>query len=393
MNKTLSSTLAGLVLTVVAGCQSLGAPLPTTAREPAPGVIAEASHTPKPVASLADVVVGVTTETAPVAVATCSAEADKHGYYGFYAKDAWDAGHVVLTFDDGPHPTATPRVLDLLQKEKMPATFFLIGRNISRETYPLVQRMVAEGHTIGSHSYSHDVHMANVATPRETVETIRGQHEVTSMMIDLAMMARSGDDFDAMFRQDFASDPAVWMTETQIRKDWRADLERHQALLATRGFDHGARPYTVLYSRPPGGGPYVEHDGAAGIALYDEALSKLGMMNVLWHGASGDTVPGQRGDFGFLTKNIDHYAKTGGVILIHDYIRPDALTQSLSKIAGNGALEVVSMQDAVQKKYACSPASLGQKLSVTAAADTLGRGLFTMPTADKTVETTFALAR
>lgn len=386
MKKTTSSTLAALALTLVTGCQSLGAPpsttTPTGARDLSE-VAAPSTSDLSGVAVPAEIqglhLASSGEQVAPVGVGTCGAEPSKKGFYGFYASDAWDQGHVVLTFDDGPHPTATPRVLDLLEKDDMKATFFLIGRNISRDTYPLVQRMVAEGHTIGSHSYSHDVHMTNVATPKDTVETIRGQHEVTSIMIDLALLAKSGDDFDAMFRQDFQSDPAVWMTETQIKKDWRADLERHKSVLASHGYTDGARPYAVLYSRPPGGGPYVEHDGAAGIALYDEALSKLGMMNVLWHGASGDTVPGQRSDFGFLTKNMEHYAKAGGVILIHDYIRPDALGQSLSNIKSNPDLTVISMSDAVQKKYACTPGSLGSKLVAKAAADVLPRGIFEMP--------------
>ncbi|MEW6436926.1 MAG: polysaccharide deacetylase family protein [Pseudomonadota bacterium] len=61
---------------------------------------------------------------------------------------------VVLTFDDGPWPTTTPKVLDALDKECVKATFFLIGRNA--QAYPaLARREVAEGHTIGNHTFSH----------------------------------------------------------------------------------------------------------------------------------------------------------------------------------------------------------------------------------------------
>jgi peptidoglycan/xylan/chitin deacetylase (PgdA/CDA1 family) len=61
---------------------------------------------------------------------------------------------VVLTFDDGPWPTTTPRVLDALAKECVRATFFLIGRNA--QAYPaLARREVAEGHSIGNHTFSH----------------------------------------------------------------------------------------------------------------------------------------------------------------------------------------------------------------------------------------------
>ena len=61
---------------------------------------------------------------------------------------------VVLTFDDGPWPATTTRVLAALAQECVHATFFLIGRPAS--VYPqLVRRIAAEGHTIGTHSWSH----------------------------------------------------------------------------------------------------------------------------------------------------------------------------------------------------------------------------------------------
>jgi peptidoglycan/xylan/chitin deacetylase (PgdA/CDA1 family) len=61
---------------------------------------------------------------------------------------------VVLTFDDGPMPATTPKVLDSLKAECVRATFFLIGRNT--EAAPtLARRILAEGHSVGHHSYSH----------------------------------------------------------------------------------------------------------------------------------------------------------------------------------------------------------------------------------------------
>ena len=61
---------------------------------------------------------------------------------------------VALTFDDGPDPTVTPGLLDLLKREQISATFFCIGRNV--EAHPeLAKRMVAEGHLIGNHFFTH----------------------------------------------------------------------------------------------------------------------------------------------------------------------------------------------------------------------------------------------
>jgi peptidoglycan/xylan/chitin deacetylase (PgdA/CDA1 family) len=59
-----------------------------------------------------------------------------------------------LTFDDGPDPDYTPRLLDLLAQHGVHASFFLVGHRI--EQHPeLVERIVAEGHMLGNHSYSH----------------------------------------------------------------------------------------------------------------------------------------------------------------------------------------------------------------------------------------------
>ena len=59
-----------------------------------------------------------------------------------------------ITFDDGPHPTITPALLDALAERGVPATFFVNGANAER--YPeLVLRAAAEGHQIANHTYAH----------------------------------------------------------------------------------------------------------------------------------------------------------------------------------------------------------------------------------------------
>ena len=61
---------------------------------------------------------------------------------------------VFLTFDDGPDPRWTPRVLDVLAQACVPATFFVIGEAAARES-ALVRRIAAEGHAVGNHTRSH----------------------------------------------------------------------------------------------------------------------------------------------------------------------------------------------------------------------------------------------
>lgn len=61
---------------------------------------------------------------------------------------------VYLTFDDGPHPQATPFVLDQLSRHEAKATFFCIGKNVVE--YPeIYARILEEGHAVGNHTHNH----------------------------------------------------------------------------------------------------------------------------------------------------------------------------------------------------------------------------------------------
>ncbi|TWD81296.1 cellulose synthase/poly-beta-1,6-N-acetylglucosamine synthase-like glycosyltransferase [Kribbella amoyensis] len=61
---------------------------------------------------------------------------------------------IALTFDDGPDPTWTPRILDLLRRERIRATFFVVGTEVAAQP-ALTRRIVAEGHQIGVHTFTH----------------------------------------------------------------------------------------------------------------------------------------------------------------------------------------------------------------------------------------------
>lgn len=70
------------------------------------------------------------------------------------ARKPQKTGEIALTFDDGPHPVQTKRLLDGLRERKVKATFFLMGQNIEGNE-EVVKQMQKDGHLIGNHSYRH----------------------------------------------------------------------------------------------------------------------------------------------------------------------------------------------------------------------------------------------
>ncbi|HYC15643.1 MAG TPA: polysaccharide deacetylase family protein [Pseudolabrys sp.] len=82
------------------------------------------------------------------------------------------AKELVLTFDDGPWPGTTAKVLDALKSECVHATFFLLGRNAA-EHPQLARRARAEGHSVGHHSYSHPL-LDRMPLARAEAEIDRG---------------------------------------------------------------------------------------------------------------------------------------------------------------------------------------------------------------------------
>jgi len=69
-------------------------------------------------------------------------------------KYGYDPGKIVLTFDDGPDPDYTPRILDILKKEHVPAAFFVVG-SMAEKNVPILRREYEEGYEIGNHTFFH----------------------------------------------------------------------------------------------------------------------------------------------------------------------------------------------------------------------------------------------
>lgn len=127
---------------------------------------------------------------------------------------AW-TGAIALTFDDGPHPTLTPRLLEILKAEGVPATFFLLGDRV--RLYPEVAaRIAAQGFEIGNHSFTH------ADATMQTDDEIRAEVERTQTLIHEATGRRPtlyrppyGKHNDALF--------AVLHEESMTVVNWSVD--------------------------------------------------------------------------------------------------------------------------------------------------------------------------
>jgi peptidoglycan/xylan/chitin deacetylase (PgdA/CDA1 family) len=83
-----------------------------------------------------------------------------------------------LTFDDGPHPEATPFVLELMKKYNAKATFFCIGKNVE-EYFNLYRNIIDDGHNPGNHTYNHlngwkekdDIYLQNIFKAKEVIDS------------------------------------------------------------------------------------------------------------------------------------------------------------------------------------------------------------------------------
>jgi peptidoglycan/xylan/chitin deacetylase (PgdA/CDA1 family) len=125
------------------------------------------SVSPTPAPSAAEKTDAAPTLTSPASV--------KHTYSQCHV----DGPHIAMTFDDGPHGVQTPRLLDMLKQRGLKATFFVCGQCVAE--YPEVaKRIVAEGHEIANHSWSHP----NLIPMSEA--TVRDQLERTHAVVKQA---------------------------------------------------------------------------------------------------------------------------------------------------------------------------------------------------------------
>ena len=167
---------------------------------------------------------------------------------------------VALTFDDGPHPTYTPAILEILDGYGVKATFFVLGRH-AEQNPALLKTLVQEGHEIGNHSFFH--HDLNKRRPEAIREEIRRTDD---------LIAAAGYEQEILFRPPYghANFSVMSALKSMQRKIIRWDVDLRdwagtapEDMLAK--FEQIARPGTIVLlhdssSNQQGDLPEVRHN-------------------------------------------------------------------------------------------------------------------------------------
>lgn len=144
---------------------------------------------------------------------------------------------IALTFDDGPNPETTPRILEILREYGVRATFFPIGKRA--HAHPeLVRAVIAEGHTVGSHTWSHP-QLPNLPFAEALKEVKRGRRAITlacgvkTSFFRFPFGARTPELQQAVKKLGLATfqwnmNPRDWLRKTprQIYRDAIAEIDR-----------------------------------------------------------------------------------------------------------------------------------------------------------------------
>lgn len=176
-----------------------------------------------------------------------------------------DRPTIALTFDDGPHPEHTPAVLDALREWGQTATFFVVGREAARHP-ELLQRIAAEGHTLGNHTYTH-------AEPR-TLSAEAWGRELQETDRELARWTGAPSPFVRPPKGELTW--AKWRTTWRTRQTivlWNVDPRDYRMTTAAE-----ARDWAERYAPRPGD-IVLLHDHRAAAAEIVRALGRRGVFD------------------------------------------------------------------------------------------------------------------
>lgn len=187
---------------------------------------------------------------------------------------------IVLTFDDGPDPEYTPKVLDILSREHVPAVFFLVGIN-AENNIPIVKRIYREGHEIGNHSFTHP-NMAEISRNRAILEM-----NATRLLIE-CITGHSTVMFRAPYNAD--SEPETMQELIPV-----ALSKQYNYLTIGESID-----------------PNDWEPGISADSIYNRVVRMKDNGNIiLLHDAGGETYGSRRATLEALPRIIEYFKKNG----------------------------------------------------------------------------------
>jgi len=212
-------------------------------------------------------IAGTDSETANAPLASSQPIFVSDGHGGLVSHEAPPGKRMALTFDDGPNPIWTPKILAILEREHVPATFFEIAANAVRAPW-LTQRIVRDGDELGNHTFTHP-DLAGI--PRWE----------RSLQIDMAESAFSGivGMRIRMVRPPYSSTPDA-ITPKQIRTWGQIAAAGYMVVVANYDTDDWTQPGVdsiVAAATPQGdqGGIVLMHDGGGRRAETVAALPQI----------------------------------------------------------------------------------------------------------------------
>ena len=162
---------------------------------------------------------------------------------------------VILTFDDGPNPNVTPGILDALASHCFRATFFPIGLNAKR--FPeLVKRELAEGHSVGGHTYSHaDLSEASLNFAKREIRD--GFAPLTALGVPVA--------FFRLPVLRASKQVLAWLMAQNIAvigvdidgSDWKGDAPEEELARLDAELAHRRRGIIIMHDSQPNTGAYL----------------------------------------------------------------------------------------------------------------------------------------
>jgi len=147
---------------------------------------------------------------------------------------------LALTFDDGPHPNLTPRLLDILAEREAKVTFYVIGQNAAAHP-DIVRRMVEEGHEIANHTWAHPA-LSKASADRVRSE-LRRTHQVVEDLVGVKMQnmrppyGAVNDRVRKIARDEFDYTTIMWSVDPQ---DWKIRNATHVRNSLVQGATAGA---------------------------------------------------------------------------------------------------------------------------------------------------------